>query len=457
VNNLTVNNAAGVTLTNDVTVNGTLALIGGALALGGNTLRYGPSGTLVYSSAASQTTSDAEFPASNGPLNLSIDNASGVNLHASRTISGALTFTAGKITLGTSNLTVASVAGGSASSYIITDNTGVLTIKNIGNSDVKFPVGPTVSYNPVSIKNSGTTGDFSVSVKTIFDYMPNSTAVVGRQWSIAGPASGANAAITLQWNAGDTIVGSTFVLTDPIYIGRYDGSQWEATSATYADLGSGVYTASASGFTAFSPFAVGNISALPIQLAFFTAAAVGETDVRVDWMTLSEINNYGFEVQKSTSQIYDFQAVSGLIPGHGTTNERHAYSYTDNCVTPGLWLYRLKQMDLDGSVHFTEPVQVQMPASVAERIPLMFVLCQNYPNPFNPRTVIRFLVGERAQATLGLYDILGRRVATLFDDVAEAGQYYSVLFDATAFSSGMYYYRLQSGRESDLKKLLVLK
>ena len=458
VNNLTIDNAAGVTLTNGVTVNGTLALTSGALALDGNTIAYGPSGTLVYNGAASQTTSDAEFPASNGPLNLTIDNAFGVNLHASRTINGALTFAGGKITLGTSSLTAASVSGGSASSYVVTDNTGVLTINNIGNSDVKFPVGPAASYNPVTINNSGTAGDFSVSVKTTFDNAPYSTAAVGRQWSIAGPASGANAAITLQWNSGDTIVGSTFVLTDPIYIGRHNGTQWEATSATCTDLGGGVHTASASGFTAFSPFGVGNISGLPIQLASFTATAVGEIGVRVEWVTLSEVSNYGFIVQRrmATEQAFT-ELQNGFVPGHGTTNVPHHYQYTDLTAGRGSWYYRLKQIDLDNTTHYTDPIRIDVLTDVKELAPTKFSLSQNYPNPFNPQTSIKFSVEKSGRAILEVCDVLGRRVAVLFDDVAESGQYYSVVFDAGAFGSGVYFYSLQSGRKSDLKKLLLLK
>jgi hypothetical protein len=89
--------------------------------------------------------------------------------------------------------------------------------------------------------------------------------------------------------------------------------------------------------------------------------------------------------------------------------------------------------------------------------PPTFALEQNYPNPFNPETSIKFSVEKSGRAILEVYDVLGRRVAALFDDVAEAGRYYSVAFDAGAFGSGVYFYRLQSGRKSDLKKLLLLK
>lgn len=89
--------------------------------------------------------------------------------------------------------------------------------------------------------------------------------------------------------------------------------------------------------------------------------------------------------------------------------------------------------------------------------PIEFRLSQNYPNPFNPLTTIEFSVDRTDRATLNVYNILGQHIATLFDDVAEAGQYYKVQFEASKLASGMYMYRLHSGKRSELKKLLHLK
>ncbi|GEM_PF-3000966 len=91
------------------------------------------------------------------------------------------------------------------------------------------------------------------------------------------------------------------------------------------------------------------------------------------------------------------------------------------------------------------------------QVPAAFNLEQNYPNPFNPTTEIKFSVAENGRATLKVFNILGQTVATLFDDVAEAGQYYKVKFDGSQLASGVYFYRLQSGQQSAMKKLLLLK
>jgi hypothetical protein len=197
---------------------------------------------------------------------------------------------------------------------------------------------------------------------------------------------------------------------------------------------------------------------LPVQLATFTGSVTAAHSVRLEWMTISEINNYGFYVQcKLQSDPHFTEVPNSFIAGHGTTNEPQNYSFTHNNVARGSWQYRLKQIDLDGTIHFTEPITVSSTTSVDEVAPREFALKQNYPNPFNPSTEIKFSVEATDHTRLDVYDALGQKIATLFDDVAEAGQYYKVRFDAGQIASGVYFYRLQSGTKSDLKKLILLR
>ncbi len=95
-------------------------------------------------------------------------------------------------------------------------------------------------------------------------------------------------------------------------------------------------------------------------------------------------------------------------------------------------------------------------------IPLVFSLDQNYPNPFNPTTQIRFTLPEQADVLLEVYDILGRRVATLIDNENFSVGQHSVTWDATSqtgrtLSSGMYIYRLQAGSYVETKRMMFLK
>ncbi len=218
-------------------------------------------------------------------------------------------------------------------------------------------------------------------------------------------------------------------------------------------------TVTVAGLTGFSQFTLNdNTNPLPIVLASFTAREIRGQGVRLDWRTLSEINNYGFFVQRRLQNTTAWTDVNTqIIPGHGTTNEPHDYTYTDRTVTPGSWQYRLRQLDFDGTEHFSEPITVTTVTSVKEVAPIEFALKQNYPNPFNPETSIKFSVEQTGRATLEIFNLLGQKVATLFDDVVEAGFYETVRFNATNLASGIYFYRLQSGQKSDLKKLMLIR
>ncbi len=196
---------------------------------------------------------------------------------------------------------------------------------------------------------------------------------------------------------------------------------------------------------------------LPIQLSSFVASVATAGQAGLRWTTLSEINNYGFEVQKAVNNSASFQSITGsFISGNGTTTVKHDYSYVDKSYASGN-VYRLKQLDLDGTAHFTDAVDPLGVTGVAGKVlPTVYSLSQNYPNPFNPSTVIEFALPKDAHVTLEVYNIIGQKVATLVDEVRPAG-YHSVKFDGTNLSSGMYLYRLSTGQQTFLKKLLLMK
>ena len=89
-------------------------------------------------------------------------------------------------------------------------------------------------------------------------------------------------------------------------------------------------------------------------------------------------------------------------------------------------------------------------------IPLTYTLEQNFPNPFNPSTIIQYSLPVTAPVVLKIYNVLGQEVKTLVDQNQKAGKY-TVRFDASSLASGMYFYRLQAGEFSQVKKLLLLK
>ncbi len=195
---------------------------------------------------------------------------------------------------------------------------------------------------------------------------------------------------------------------------------------------------------------------LPIQLASLTAAPSGGSTVTLTWKTASETDNYGFYVQRSATAKTGFADVSALIPGHGTSTTGFSYRYADKSAPAGTSYYRLKQVDLDNSVHYSDAV-MSTATDVAPSVPIVFALSQNYPNPFNPSTDFRFTVAKSGFTTLIVYNVLGQEVATIFNGLTESGQYYTVRLDGTGLASGVYFARLQSGFESQLKKIVLLR
>jgi hypothetical protein len=88
--------------------------------------------------------------------------------------------------------------------------------------------------------------------------------------------------------------------------------------------------------------------------------------------------------------------------------------------------------------------------------PGLFALHQNYPNPFNPATTIQYTIDERQLTTVRVYDLLGRAVSTLVNEAQQPGTY-SVQFNASSLTSGVYFCRLQSGGHAATKKLMYIK
>ncbi len=192
-------------------------------------------------------------------------------------------------------------------------------------------------------------------------------------------------------------------------------------------------------------------TALPVELIEFVASVEEHTSgprVRLTWKTASESNNFGFEVQRSRDRA-NFQTLA-FMPGAGTTSKYRSYEFVDSDLPAGLYYYRLKQIDTDGAVQFTEPQCVEVAA------PRSYALGQNYPNPFNPATEIVYQLKERGRVTLVVYNVLGEVVTTLVDQVQEAGVH-RVVFDAANLPTGLFFYRLRVNDFTQVRKMAVLK
>jgi len=190
-------------------------------------------------------------------------------------------------------------------------------------------------------------------------------------------------------------------------------------------------------------------SPLPVELSSFTAEVIYER-VHLKWITETEVNNYGFEIERK--QVGNKWLRIGFIEGYGTTSESKEYSFINNITDINIRLikYRLKQMDFDGNYKYSEELLVKNPA------PADYTLQQNYPNPFNPVTTISYSLPVKSEVELVIYNALGEEVMKLANEEKEAGRY-SVEFNATSLPSGIYFYRLQAGEFVETRKMVLMK
>jgi hypothetical protein len=191
---------------------------------------------------------------------------------------------------------------------------------------------------------------------------------------------------------------------------------------------------------------------LPVELASFTSG-VHNNNVLLNWITLSEENNYGFDVERRDvrRETQDVWNKIGYVQGHGTVSTPTNYSFEDRNLSSGKYNYRLKQIDFNGNYEYyflSNDVEVGVPAE--------YSLSQNYPNPFNPATRINYDLPYSGNVSIILYDISGREAATLVNEFKPAG-YYSIQFNGSNLSSGMYFYRMSVNSIVLTKKMMLVK
>ncbi len=193
---------------------------------------------------------------------------------------------------------------------------------------------------------------------------------------------------------------------------------------------------------------------LPVELTSFTAITNGK-GVIINWSTATELNNLGFEVQRSYEGA-DFVTV-GMVYAKGTTTDRTEYSYIDKNLVDGKYYYRLKQVDYNGSYEYSDVVEIEWRAFNS------YLLEQNWPNPFNPSTTIGFGIQNKSNVTITVLNLIGEEVAVVVSEERQPG-YYQVEFNASSLPSGVYFYQIiatpnggQAGSFVQTKKMILLR
>jgi len=250
-------------------------------------------------------------------------------------------------------------------------------------------------------------------------------------------------------------LGNGTSITINYNFGQYSASQikgrlQDVVTGTLIDTtisGVGTYTVSNPGAFNKLKLTLNYDQPLPVELSAFNAI-VENNNVNLGWSTATETNNKGFSIERKISEDHWKEIV--FVPSMGSSSKPTNYSYVDKSLSSGIYFYRLKQIDFDGTSKFSSSVQVTI------ALPTKFELSQNFANPFNPTTTIRYAIPEKGFVELKVYDILGKEVSTLVNEEKEVGNYKSE-FDGSALSNGVYFYQLLSGSFIETKKMILMK
>jgi hypothetical protein len=367
-----------------------------------------------------------------------------VTLANSLIVANELSLTSGILDIANHNLTVGSIAGGSASSYIRTSGTGQLKQSISSGGSKSFPVGNS-TYNPVTIvNNTGTSDDFTVGVlDEVYANGSSGTTVtrarVQRTWNIGKGAPSANAgtgvALTFNWNNGET---NSPVGTPRVFYYNSGTSSWEAqTTGTYT---SGTNTLTYTGYMGtFSPFSVmDNSTPLPVTFTSITGT-IRNGRANLNWTIADEHNVDRYEVEESANgrQFQSFTQVDAA--------SRSSYQATDAQLFSGTNYYRVKAVDIDGKLTYSKIIRLDNNSAVDNDIRV-------YPNP------------SRGELNLGLNIPAGNYQIRLINAVGQTvyqqpltheGGSRSMQLGLPKLSSGVYQVEVRGGVQKHVRTVRI--
>ena len=377
--------------------------------------------------------------------NLTVNNVNGVTLNANTLVSGTLNLLNGNLLTGPNTLSL----GTSISNLGTLTNSAGKILGNFNrwisnSSNILFPVGTSATkYTPVELRNVVGSGTFIVNaIPGMHPNAPGSN-LLQMYWKLTNGGL-TSADLTFHYLDAD-VVGDE----NQYELGRYNGISWDIISPI--SLNTTNNTASIAGINSFSDWTLGEDGALPVELKSFTATTIA-SKVRLNWNTATEINNYGFEIERAktlTSSLLVWEKI-GFVNGSGNSNSPKSYTFIDDNVSSEKYSYRLKQIDNDGQFEYSSPVQIDL-SSLST-----FSLHQNYPNPSNPSTTIQFSLPAALNVKIIIFNLLGQEIRTLVNETKEAG-IHEIIFDAQNLNSGVYIYKIEAGSYIQTRKMTLIK
>jgi hypothetical protein len=189
------------------------------------------------------------------------------------------------------------------------------------------------------------------------------------------------------------------------------------------------------------------VDVAPVELSIF-AANVQEHNIVLNWETKTEKNSDKFVIERKTIST-DWKSI-GSVKAAVLSNSTKYYSFIDQDLQTSQYNYRLKMIDNDGTFKYSKVIKAEV------AVPKNYELNQNFPNPFNPNTVISYSLPSASNEKLIVYNTLGQTVKILENGFKNAGNY-SINFNASDLPSGIYFYKLEAGQFTQIKKMILLK
>lgn len=187
---------------------------------------------------------------------------------------------------------------------------------------------------------------------------------------------------------------------------------------------------------------------LPVELSGFNAAADAQ-DVVLTWSTASETNNAGFAIERKTDA-GGFEDL-GFVEGHGTTQETKQYRYRVSEPGYGEHVFRLRQIDADGTTEISEERRVTVELKEAHAIG------PPYPNPTTTEARLDVTVRESQKVRVELFDLLGRRIRVVHDGTIEAQDTETLRVNGSRLASGHYFVRIVGERFAETRRLTIVR
>jgi hypothetical protein len=244
------------------------------------------------------------------------------------------------------------------------------------------------------------------------------------------------------------------------------GNPWtEIGTNAYGGSGTAVLWTGISG--GFSEFGIGSEgdNSLPVELADFKAD-VEAGQIRLHWVTESEIENLGFLLERRQEPLQFWKPIASYkthpeLRGHGTHTGRSEYEFCDSeLIRNVVYWYRLADVSFNGHQTYLDSINVQFSPNNT-LIPDHYSLKEIYPNPFNPSTNIVFGLPRSTRVRIDIYDCRGRKVIALADRDFPAG-WHTLLWDSrndsgNLLSSGLYLLVIEAGDFSARSKMLLIR